>query len=202
MEVPCMWFCLRDVVLIVLLLLTGDIIKTNGPDHMVKATFLRLFIGVGMWINFEFASERKFCWLVAAREKTRECVFFAGHTLNGHFYFPLFDLRLICKFSDVEPSPAPMSYPSPKVFCLMVRPSVGHIFRCTLFWCLWTVTERQQNTGCVICSESYDQQLSDFNFPKVYFPNFFPFVFSKLYFPKLYFSNLHLETVFFTNCIV
>ena len=115
MEVPCMWFCLRDVVLIVLLLLTGDIIKTNGPDHMVKATFLRLFIGVGMWINFEFASECKFCWLVAAREKTRECVFFAGHTLNDHFYFPLFELRLICKFSDAEPSPAPMSYPSPKV---------------------------------------------------------------------------------------
>ena len=100
MELPCMWDWLRNVVLIVPLLRTGNIIKTNGPDHVVKFTFLRRFILVFMRIHFVFASERKFCWLVAALEKTRECVFFARHTFNIHFHFLLFESSLICIFLD------------------------------------------------------------------------------------------------------
>ena len=92
--------------------------------------------------------------------------------------------------------------PVRRLVCLMVRPSVGHIFRCTLFWCLWTVTERQQNTGCVICSESYDQQLSDFNFPKVYFPNFFPICIFQTVFSQTVFFQTTFGNCISTNCIV
>ena len=100
MELPFMWGCLRDVVLIVPFLRTGNLILTNGSDHVVNVTFLLLFSGVGMWIHFVVASERKFCGLVAALEKTRECVVFARHTFNSHFHFLLFEGSLICIFLD------------------------------------------------------------------------------------------------------
>ena len=45
---------------------------------------------------------------------------------------------------------------------------VSWLVTCSLCWCLWTVTERQQTMGRYIFSESYDQHLSDFDFQSVF----------------------------------
>ena len=75
-------------------------------------------------------------------------------------------------------------YNLPQVY---LTKNVSRRKQCPLFWYLWTVTQHPETTRCLYISESYDQQLSDFEFPKCIFPKC---IFKSVFFSKAYFQSV------------